>query len=649
MKNDIFDTIQIESNPSEVKKSGGDIFDQIPHSEPEEGFWKSATRYATQIPQAYAETTAPGIIAGVWQALAQGEILDPEEIEHIKMISEREGIPFDEDAYLDAAEKALGGIPTVSNIASKTEEKTGIPLEPKTRGQKGLRFLTQATRLSPKGGTFRGLKTGLPKPVLGAGVAATKEIAQELGVPEPVAELGSFGILKTLPTGSKSLSIGKETKPSGMTTQRFEKLEKPTKVSESKIKGINEGIETEFRGIANEIIEKSPIEETHTALKEQPEFKNQVRESFKKVEELAENIPEKVSTADLKKDLSDSFKKEKGTGFLASEYEKNYKKFLNQFIKETPTKEATVLDYVKQYRKNNAAYGEIKEPGQSNAYNRAKRDALRDYNIAIADTFEKKFPGSEFSNLFKSTNDKWSKIMDAESINNFMDDLFDGKINFKMGEKLLEKEGMKYPFKRALGEEGFKEFEQLTKDLMSKEQAHKMMKVAETKGYGDLAKTGLAYVINPNLGYLKMGIDVGKITYKKIWESLLDKPQLAVKWDKGVQAFKKGDFATAEKQFNILNKEIGLEEKRVESLKKFNEKKAPKNINEAFKQMGQGISENLYNGIFDSLEKGKKTFAGIKDPLLEAARPAYEAGQIKSVEDLKNFSDFWKKSLKNKP
>lgn len=577
MKNDIFDTIAYQSEPSQMKGSGADIFDQIESTEPEEGFLKNAFRTVSQIPQGIAETTATGLITGAWHLLGQGEVLDPEEIDHIKKISEREGIPFDEEAYYDAAEKAAGSIPTVSNIAETIEDKTGIPLTPKTRIQKGLRFATAATRLSPKGSTFRGLNTGLPKPVLGAGVTAAKELAQEAGVPEPLAEIASFGILKTLPKGSAEIKIGEDRGPSGLTKRRFEKLEEPVKVSESKITGINEKVENEFRQLSEEIIKKSPIGETYSALKDQPEFKHDIKESFKKVEELAGEITEKLPTSDLKSDLHKKFNREKNTGLLASEYEKNYKKFLNQMIKETPNQEATALDFVKQYRKNNKSYGELKEPGQSKAFNRAKIDALRDYNIAIADTFEKKFPNSEFADLFKSTNEQWTKIMDAEVIDDFLTDLFDGNINFKVGEKLLEKEGMQQPFRRALGEEGYKEFEQLNKDLLSKEQAHNMMKTAKSKGYSELAQTGLAYVINPNLGYAKMGLDISKLTYKKIWEALLDKPQLAVKWEKGLQSFKKGDFASAEKQFDIVSKEVEnisqTEMKRQETLKKFNEKK----------------------------------------------------------------------------
>lgn len=540
-------------NPSSSQPS-----QEIPEeNQPEdESALKSTIRYGSQIPQGILGTTAPGLLAGLWQALAHGEIYDPEEIEHIKMISEREGIPFDEEKYYVAAEKALGGVPTVSNIASKIEEKTGIPLEPKTRGQKALRFATEATRLAPENSTLRPLNTVIPKSVVGAGVEGVKELLEELGIPEPISEIASFGIIKKLPEGSPNIGVGQKTKPSGLTERRFENIKEKTEVSPKTLQKINTNVENEFRNIASDIIENSPIEETFSAVKENKSFKKETSEAFKKVESLAEQIDEKLPTTDLKKKIADISSKQKVAGFLPSEYEQAHKKFINKFIKDTPNKLVTPVDFVKQYRKNNKALGELYESGQSKAYNRAKKDALLDYNQAIAETFKDKFPDTEFSNLFESTNKTWANIMDVEAIEGFMDDLFDGSIKYDKGKKFLDRNGMKDPFKRALGDEGVKHFEQLVEDLMSSKEAYKMLKVAESKGYGDFAKTTLAYVMHPKLGFAKAGYDAAQYAYRKSWEALLDKPQLAIKWDKGVKDFKKGKFADAKKTFDLLKNEV---------------------------------------------------------------------------------------------
>ncbi len=523
-------------------------------TEKPESFGKSSLRTAYQIPSGIAQAaTYP---ADILQMMGTSEALDPEFLEHLRGIHEREGIPFDEDEYLQQVQNASSYFPTQGNIERIVEEETGAPLQPKNKLQKSLKLGATAGKLSPGSLAQKGT----------AAIAAPSisQLSQKVGVPEPLSDI--LGLAGSGYAASKvpgELKIGAETKPSGLTTRRYEKLKNPKEVSSKKIQKINEKVESEFRNITNNILEKSPINETYSSLKNDTGFKQQSREAFKDVSRLAEEIPEKISTEKIGKELVNQAFKKKGTGFSPSEYDKAHEKFVKTFIKETPKQEVSAADLVTQYRKNNEALSEIYEPGQSFAYNRAKRQALSDYNKSIAATIEKEFPDSEFSNLFKTTNKKWSEIMDAESIDKFMDKLFDGKIKFEKGKQFFDKEGMTVPFKRALGEKGFKDFEQLMKDLMSTEQASKMMKVAESKGFSDLASTGLSYLIHPSLAKAKVGAGIVKGTYRKIYEALLDQPQLAVTWDKGVKAFKKGDFLKAEKEFNILKE-------KVESIEKFN-------------------------------------------------------------------------------
>jgi len=516
-------------------------------------------RSASQIPQGIAEATPPGIAAGLWQLLGQGEVLDPEEIEHIKAISEREGIPFDEEKYMEAAQNALGSVPTVSNIARGIEERTGLPLEAKTDIQKRVRLASTAGKFQP--GT-------VAQKAVAAGVAPlAKEGLKRAGVPEFLAEPASLGVSSIAGSKAPKIDVTKAKKPSGLTTRQFEKLEKPVEVSEKKIKQIDQKLESDFRDIASDIIEKSPINETHSELKNDVGFKLAAEEAFEKVDKLAESINEKVDLKDLKKDLANRASKENKSGITELEFDKEYNKNIKQFIKDTKGKDASMSEVIRQYRKNNEAYGKSWESGKSTDYNVAKRESLLDYNRTIADMIEKKFPDTEFSNLFKSSNEKWKKIMDAEAVDAYVNDIFDGKINYKKSGEFFNKK-QKQIFKRALGDEGYKNFEQLNKDFMSTEKAYKMMKVAKEKGYVDLAKTGISYLIHPKLAATKVGIGMAKGAYQSLWQSLLDKPQMAVIWDKGIKAFQKGDFSTAEKQFNKM------EESRVKAFKKFKENKS---------------------------------------------------------------------------
>lgn len=628
---DAFDRFQGTDGPK------GDAFDRFPVQE--EGFLKSAARTALQIPKGIAQGTTPGIIASIWQLLGQGEVLDPEEIEHIKEISNREGIPFDEDAYMQAAQEAIQSVPTVSNLSSAIEERTGLPLETKTVLQKAVELASTAGKFQP--GTIA------QKGVAAIAAPVTKEALEFGGVPEFLAEPLALGAATGLGSKTPAIEIGKVKKPSGLTTRQFEKLEKPVEVSGKKIKQIDEKLETEFRDIASDIIEKSPINETISELKNDVGFKLAAEEAFEKVDKLAENINEKISLEALKKDLIKKGAQEKKSGITELEFDKEYNKFIKEFVKDTKGTEASLSGVIRQYRKNNEAFGKSWESAKSTDYNVAKREALLDYNRTIADTIEKKFPDSEFSNLFKSSNEQWKKIMDAEAVQGYIDDIFEGKINYKKNSEFFNKK-QKQIFKRALGEEGYKNFEQLNRDFMSTEKARKMLKVAEKQGYTDLAYNAFSYLLHPKLALAKMGYGLTKGAYQKLWESLLDKPQIALTWDKGIKAFKKGDFKEAENQF----KQLKSEQERIKAYQGYKEQKNSKSSQKnnsvtSIEGMGSAITENFYKGIFESLEKGKDKFAGVSDPLLLAAKPSYEKGLIKNIDDLKKFAKFWEESKKS--
>ena len=50
---------------------------------------------------------------------------------------------------------------------------------------------------------------------------------------------------------------------------------------------------------------------------------------------------------------------------------------------------------------------------------------------------------------------------------------------------------------------------------------------------------------------------------------------------------------------------------------------------------GGGVTDNLYDQLFQALQDGKDTVAGVKDPVLAKAKPAFDAGLIKSPADLR--------------
>src|SRR5579864_2869489 len=99
-----------------------------------ESFLKSSARTAYQIPSGIAQTrTFP---LDLLQMAGLGHAIDPEEIEHLRKIHEREGIPFDEEKYLQGVQQASETFPTQGNIERMIEEETGAPLTPRNKLQK---------------------------------------------------------------------------------------------------------------------------------------------------------------------------------------------------------------------------------------------------------------------------------------------------------------------------------------------------------------------------------------------------------------------------------------------------------------------------------------------------------------------------------
>lgn len=517
--------------------------DEIQEPE-EESALATAGRYAAQIPIGLAQVWTPGIISNLMNFLGTGAALDPEEIEQIRRISEQQGIPFDEEAYLESVQKASSMFPTPSNIASMIEEQTGLPLEPKTRGQR----LTQLAA-SAGGATAGGL---IQKAVSGAIAPSASAALEAAGLPEEIADIAGFAA--GVPVGSK-ITAGKAKKPSGLTTRRYESIKKPKDVSKNLTTRISEKTEGEFRDISGKLIQEGKGAKTYNALKEDIGFKDKIGELFEEVENAAAEISEPISSNTIKEKLAKSYKDVTKKGFVDNAHEKTYRKLVKENIKDIKGQNISAQQLVEQYRKNNRALGEHYNPTRSRAENRAAKDSLLDFNKAIADTIRENYPDSEFSKLFDFTNRQWASIKDAEYIDKFMEDMFSGKINYAKGKKFFQQENAQLPFKRIMGEEGFEKFETLMSDLMTTEEANKMLKVAERKGFGDMARYAFHYVVHPS--FLK-----GKViadTVKAGWNSLLDKPQISVKWKKGVENYRKGNFAEAFKIFSDLESNLPKE------------------------------------------------------------------------------------------
>jgi|SRR5579872_266068 len=518
----------------------------------EESTGKKILRTSVQPALGAVEGTAPGLAASAWQLLGMGEVLDPEEIEHIKKVSEREGVPFDEEKYMEAAGNALKYVPTVSNIAREIEERTGVPLEPKEWYQKALRLAGLGSKISP--GNIQ------QKAVGGAVAGASSQGLQAAGIPEVLADpiaLGIGGLSAKTPKPQMPFSIAKETKPSGLPTRRYESTKKPKELSAARHKIINEKVEADFKNISDKILSESP---TYKDIRENPiQYAEKLNQGFENLEKSAADLPIKITKNTLqnfmKKRLKDSVQNTKG--ITLSESESAFKREFGKLIKRVSNadKQFSLPQSIEQFRKNNQELATYFEPGKSKGFNKGKRDALLEYNKALEDVYETILPDSQFLSLFKEQNKQWGHLKDYEFVQEQISKPFGKeKIEFKEIAKLLDKrnENLRRPFIRLLGKENFKNFEGLIKDFMSIQKPYSLLKRAESAGFRDLIKLAGKYVLSPELAKLSAGWEIAKNALKM----LLDKPTLIIVWKDAIDDLKAGRFAIAEKGFYELENEL---------------------------------------------------------------------------------------------
>jgi len=526
----------------------------------QEPWYKSFLRWGYQIPSGIAKAfTFP---ADIIQMMGVSEAMDPDNLDLLREIHLREGIPFDEEAYLSGVSQAAETFPTQSNVERMVEESTGAPLVPRTKGQKLLNLASTAGTFAPSTLTQRAA-AAVTAPTVSAG-------AQALGVPEPIADVAGLGVSGLAAAVTPGASIAKATGESVLPIRRFEKTTKPIKVSEGRLGKINEKLEGDFRGIAEDIFKKSEVAETYNSLKSDPAFERLAGEQFQKVQDLASQMEGRVPSKSLKSKLADKGSKKVGKGISPSEYQANYQRNMKKFVRDIEKADVSASQLVEQYRTNNAELRGHFEPGKSRSFNKAKKDALLDYNNSIADIIEKDYPDSGFSDLFKESNKTWSEIKGVELMEGFIDDFVSGKVDFKKGDKFYRKE-FQDAFKNSLGKEAFKDFDTLVGDLMGKQQSLSLLKTSNVSASGDLAKTFGYYLLNPKLAAARHGFK----KVNSIYQTLLDKPQLSIRWDKGIKEFKKGNVDSAEKIFTGLDKEItALESARSKALAKFRDNKS---------------------------------------------------------------------------
>ena len=378
------------------------------------------------------------------------------------------------------------------------------------------------------------------------------QLTRELGGPEALAK----GI-ELIPLAQAGYQIGKGIKgaktplkhPSGIPVRKFENLKKPTPVFEKTAQNVRESIENDFRKITSDLLKKT--NKSYAALSENPEFKQQVGSIFEKVKNSASEFPEPIKPRGMIKTLTQEVDNIGKHGISLSDSEKVKRHLLKKYRNDIVNKSVTAEKLLDQYRKNNKDLSKLNPYGDKALENIGKREALEIYNRAISSAIEEHYPNSDYSNLFKFSNQRWSEIKKIENIDKYLNALFGkDKIAFKQAEKIFTDPKKAEYLKNAIGNEAFSDFKQLHKDLLSQENALKLLK---SKGYEmqDLSTAATTYILKPSLAKAKFGADF----VTKLYRRTLSDPAMVREWKKAMTDLKKGKVSQALTVLNQLSKE----------------------------------------------------------------------------------------------
>jgi hypothetical protein len=181
------------ANNSEQEEHDLENQDEVDsESEEEPGFWKSVADHpVTQAGLGLAKRwTWP---LDVFKLVALGEGLSG--IDELEEAFRKAGKPFDREKYIEAVYEAASLFPTQSMLEDKVKDWTGADLAPKDTFSKIVRTGTEIASGGPKNilsqGPKQAAKVVAKRTAAGFGGAAVGEVAKELGVPEPIADIFS--------------------------------------------------------------------------------------------------------------------------------------------------------------------------------------------------------------------------------------------------------------------------------------------------------------------------------------------------------------------------------------------------------------------------------------------------------------------------
>lgn len=341
-------------------------------------------------------------------------------------------------------------------------------------------------------------------------------------------------------------------KASGLITRRFENLGKQKQITPRELQTITQEVEQDFNRISNEILQES---QTVKNVENIPGYVEQVNQNFGKLEQLADQLPGTISRDSLVGSIQNTRKASPRRGVVKDDYEKAYDAAMNQFIQDLPPGEYTPRQLLDQYRKNNKKFGDIAQGNLSKEANQGRLQANRDFNLAIAETFDQNYPDSQFSDPFQYMNKINTEIESYKAIKDTVGSAFTKNgINYSVFEKSLSDPIFQKQVNAVLGPDGANQFKGLLNDMVSQKEAYSLLRasgIPEGQIDPNLEMLIKTYVISP-----KTSKAITAMSYiRKAFSMGLSNPVYFNDWKRGVDLFKSGAIDQAIPIFERLSRD----------------------------------------------------------------------------------------------
>ena len=459
----------------------------------EEGIDAYAKRAAMQIPLGYAaKFTYPADIASLAAQGATREALEESEA----MQEARQLFPQDFPAPLSEQEKQkyIQGtaqmFPTQANVERFVEEKTGLPLQAKTKAQKLLRLGGEAASFRP-GDLAQKAKAGVIAPVISGGL-------QVAGVPEEVANVAGL-------VGSNvSLKKTQETFPSGLQKPRAaeSKLTKFASVPEElKARRIKE-LDKEAKQISQKILERErPLTKK---IQEGYDFSKEFKEGFGQLNKAAEKFKTPLDNTPIQDFLYDKIAKLRRISAISPESKKILQKAKNLYRKPIMDLDNGLKSYreindeISQITKNYTRYGS--QPDYLNFLNELKSN--------IRESFKQTLPeDSPWLNSFLNLNQRYADFQNTQKAIAQAESVFGKNLKSDTLIKIATNPKNKDKLIRNFGKKGAEDILELTNNLAKAKSSITQISTKDVKSFSDAlpnlkesaVASGLIYFL-PGLG-----------------------------------------------------------------------------------------------------------------------------------------------------